>query len=195
MELPPRSMTRIGGLVSAVQQGISKKNNKPYAMLTIEDLQGTVQVLAMNENYDKYRQLFEMNKALLIIGEVNNQEDRPKIFPTEIMALEDAPKKFTKQVHLRLQAAHFTPERLTEVQGLVTSFPGKIPLFLCIRLPTGEAVFIETHEKFSVSPTRELAAEADRLFGEDTFYAKVDSSLPERKMKAWEKKSTNGDDE
>src|SRR5688500_9109112 len=134
-------MTRLGGLVSAVQQGISKKNNKPYAMITIEDLQGTVQVLAMNENYDKYRQLFEMNKALLIIGEVNNSEDSPKIFPTEIMPLEDAPKKFTKQVTLRIQAAHFPPDRLAEVQGLIAAFPGKTPLYLCIKQPTGEAIF------------------------------------------------------
>jgi hypothetical protein len=61
-------------------------------------------------------------------------------------------------------------------------------------MPTSEAVFIETHEKFSVTPTRELASEADRLFGEDTFYAKIDSSLPERKMKAWGKKATDGDE-
>jgi hypothetical protein len=136
-----------------------------------------------------------MNKALLIIGEVNNQEDRPKIFPTEIMPLEDAPKKFTKQVHLRLQAAHFTPERLTEVQGLISSFPGRVPLFLQIRMPTGEAVFIEAHERFSVLPSREFAAEADRLFGEQTFYANVDTSLPEPKRKVWEKKTSNGDED
>jgi DNA polymerase-3 subunit alpha len=192
--LPPRTMTRLGGLVSAVQQGISKKTNKPYAMLTIEDLQGTIQVLCMNENYDKYRGFFEMNKALLIIGEVNNSEDRPKIFPSEILPLEDAPKKFTKQALLRLQAAHFPPHTIDEVQSLIASHPGKIPLFLCIKMPTGEAVFIETHEKFSITPSREFAAEADRLFGEETYYAKVDTSLPERKMKAWEKKSNNGGD-
>jgi DNA polymerase-3 subunit alpha len=195
MELPPRSMTRLGGLVSGLMQGISKKNNKPYAMLTIEDLEGTFQVLAMNENYDKYRQHFEMNKPLLIIGEVNNQEDRPKIFPTEIMPLEDAPKKFTKQVHLRLQATNFTPERLGEVQGLVSSFPGRVPLFIQIKMPTGEAVFIEAHERFNVTPTRELAAEANRLFGDQTYYATVDTSLPEPKRKAWEKKTTNGDED
>ena len=57
------------------------------------------------------------------------------------------------------------------------------------------AVFIETREKFAVTPSRELANEADRLFGEETFYAKVDTTLPERKMKAWEKKSSNGDEE
>ena len=29
----------------------------------------------------------------------------------------------------------------------------------------------------------------------DAFYAKVDTTLPERKMKAWERKTANGDEE
>ncbi len=69
-QLANRTLTRIGGLVAAVQHGVSKKSNKPYAMLTLEDLQGSVQVLCMNENYDKHRELFQLNKALLVIGEV-----------------------------------------------------------------------------------------------------------------------------
>jgi len=194
-QLPTRTMTRLGGLVSAVQQGISKKSNKPYAMLTIEDLQGTIQVLCMNENYDRYRELFVPNKALLVIGEVNNGEDRPKMFPSEIIPLEDAPRKYTKQVILRLNAGHFPPHTIEEVHWLIAAHPGKIPLFLCLKMSGGEAVFIETHEKFSVSPTREFAAEVDRIFGEETYYAKVDTTLPERKMKAWEKKATSGGDD
>src|SRR5664280_185728 len=54
-QLANRSMTRIGGLIAAVQNGISKKSGKPYALVTLEDLQGSVQVLCINENYDKYR--------------------------------------------------------------------------------------------------------------------------------------------
>jgi len=46
--------------------------------------------------------LLELNKALLIVGEVNNDDGPPKMFPTEIMPLEDAPKKYTRQVHLRV---------------------------------------------------------------------------------------------
>src|SRR5204863_6022027 len=46
-QLPDRTMTRIGGMVSAVQQGVSKKSGKPYAMLTIEDLQGMISVLCI----------------------------------------------------------------------------------------------------------------------------------------------------
>src|SRR6185503_11543799 len=97
--LGSRTMTRLGGIISAVQQGMSKKSGKPYAMVTLEDLEGSFTMLCMNENYDKFRLLLEPNKALLVVGEANNDEDRPKIFPTEVMPLEDAPRKYTKQVH------------------------------------------------------------------------------------------------
>ena len=56
-------MTRIGGLVGAVQKGISKKSNKPYALATLEDLAGSVQVLCLNENYEKFIDLLVPNKA------------------------------------------------------------------------------------------------------------------------------------
>jgi len=49
-ELQTRTLTRIGGMISAVQHGISKKSGKPYAMVTLEDLEGSVQILCMNEN-------------------------------------------------------------------------------------------------------------------------------------------------
>jgi len=186
--LGARTMTRIGGIITGVQQGMSKKSGKPYAMVTLEDLEGTFTMLCMNENYDKYRSLLEANKALLVVGEVNNDEDRPKIFPTEVMLLEDAPRKFTKQVHLRLNAVHLNDEKLRTIFDLVAKFPGKCPLFLSIRQPGGEIVFIETHDKYFVAPSRELQQAVDDLLGEETYYARVDSSLPERVKRAWEKK-------
>jgi DNA polymerase-3 subunit alpha len=194
-QLPSRSLTRIGGLITVVQQGVSKKSNKPYAMVTLEDLSGSVQILCMNENYDKYRELLVLNKAILVIGEVNNGEDKPKIFPQEIMPLDEAPRRFTKQVHFRLHTAHLTPAHLESVRQLILSHPGKCPLFLCFMQPAGAVVFIETHEKFSVGPSRELQAAADELLGEETYYAKVDSSLPERTPRKWERKSDSGEPE
>jgi DNA polymerase-3 subunit alpha len=182
-ELPNRSLTRIGGLIAAAQHGVSKKNGKPYSMVTLEDLEGSVQVLVMNENYDKYRELLVLNKAILVIGEVNTGDERPKIFPQEIMPLEDAPKKFTKQVHFRLHTAHLKPEHLDAARELVAAHTGKCPLFLCFTRPTGEIIFVETHERFYVTPSRELQEAADNQFGKDTYYVKVDTSLPERQQR------------
>ncbi|HEU5070365.1 MAG TPA: DNA polymerase III subunit alpha [Verrucomicrobiae bacterium] len=190
--LPNRSMTRIGGMVGAVQSGFSKKTNKPYALVTLEDLEGSVQFLCMNENYDKYRELLVQNKALLVIGEVNTTEDKPKIFPQEILPLEDAPKKFTKQVHFRLQMAHLAPVHMEQLKELVAAHPGKCPLLLCFMRPTGGVIFVDTNERYSVTPSLALQQAADALLGEDTYYAKVDTSLPERQRRVWERKPANG---
>ena len=194
-ELPNRSQTAIGGLIAAVQNGVSKKSGKPYSMVTLEDLEGSVQILCMNENYDKYRGLLVPNKAILVIGEVNTGDDRPKIFPQEIMPLEDAPKKFTKQVHFRLHTAHLKPEQLESVRELVAAHPGKCPLLLCFMRPGGEVIFMDTNERFGVMPSLKLQQEADARFGEETYYAKVDTTLPERAPRRWERKAESGNGE
>jgi len=194
-ELPSRSLTRIGGLIAGVQHGVSKKSDKPYSMVTLEDLEGSVQVLCMNENYDKYRELLKPNKAILVVGEVNTGDERPKIFPQEIMPLEDAPKRFTKQVHLRLHTAHVKPEQLDSVREMVAAHPGKCPLLLCFMQPGGEVVFVDTNERFNVTPSLKLQQEADARFGEETYYAKVDTSLPERAPRRWERKNGNSGEE
>ena len=197
-ELPNRSLTRIGGLIAAVQQGMSKKSGKPYAMVTLEDLEGSVQILCMNENFDKYRELFVENKAILVIGEVNTGEDRPKIFPQEMMPLEDAPKKYTKQVHLRLHTAHLQPGDVAAALDLVSAYPGKCPLLLCFMRPAGGTIFMDTNERFGVAPSLKLQQAVDERFGEQTYYAKIDTTLPERAKRSWEKKTSsngNNDDE
>ena len=193
--LPNKSLTRIGGLIAAIQQGVSKKSNKPYAMVTLEDLEGTVQILCMNENYDNNRELLKLNQAILVVAEVNQGEDKPKLFPQEMMLLEDAPKKYTKQVHFRLHTAHLTSLDMPAVRDLAAAHAGRCPLFLCFLRPTGEAIFIETHEKYCVQPSLKLEKAAAERFGDDTYYAKVDTSLPERAPRRWERRSSDPGDE
>ena len=135
------------------------------------------------------------NKAVLIIGEVNNGEDKPKLFPQEIIPLEDAPRRYTRQVHLRLNTAHVDTAKLQALAGVVKANPGECPLFLCLRCPTGELVFIEVHERFSVAPSAQFQKAVEELFGEETYYAKADTTLPERAPWRWERKTENGDGE
>src|SRR6185369_4847327 len=110
---------------------------------------------------------------------VNNDEDRPKLFPQEIIPLEDAPRKYTKQVHLRLNTAHLNADNLLAARSLCEANAGRVPVFLCLRRPAGDLLFIEAHEKYFVTPSLQLQQAADELFGEETYYARVDTTLPE----------------
>jgi hypothetical protein len=82
---------------------------------------------------------------------------------------------------------------LEAVRELVAAHRGKCPLFLCFQRPGGEAIFVETHESFSVMPSLALQQAADAMFGEETYYAKVDTSLPERQQRRWERRAENGE--
>lgn len=193
-QLENRSMTRLGGMVSAVQQGFSKKTNKPYAMVTLEDLEGSVQLLLMNENCEKLKHFCVQGQAIMVVGEVNTGEDKAKIFPQDIFPLAEAPARFTRQVHWRLSEAQLQGGRLQDALGIAQNHPGRCPLFLAVRLHRGALVFIEAHERFAVSPSMELQKAVDDTFGENTYYAKVDSSLPERAARRWEKRASDGDE-
>jgi DNA polymerase III subunit alpha len=190
--LANHTMTRLGGLVTEVQKGISKKSGKPYAMVTLEDMAGSVQILLLNDNYEKFINLLTPNAALLVTGEVNRSEDKPKIFPQEIVPLQDAPHLYTRQVHLRLQTAHLKPADLDAARALIEAHPGKCPLFLCLKWPGGKIVFIEAHQNYSVKPSAALEQAVDKMYGEDTYYAKVDATLPQRTPRQWEKKAYGG---
>jgi hypothetical protein len=47
---------------------------------------------------------------------------------------------------------------------------------------------MEAHEKFAVAPSRALQQAANDQFGEETYYVKVDTSLPERAPRRWERR-------
>ncbi len=192
MELEDRSMTRIGGYVASIQQGFSKKSGKPYAMMTLEDLEGTFQVLVMNDNFDKFKHLLESNKALMVIGEVNNAEDRPKFFPQEIMPLGDALRKFTDQIYLRVDSAHLDRGKLQHALEIAEANKGRCPLFLRVRMAGGEQVYIEASDRYAVNPSQELRTAFNELLGSDVYYAKVNHTLPEREKPAWMRRNGNG---
>ena len=193
--LPNRTVTRVGGLVTEVRRGVSKKSDRPYLIATLDDLAGTVELLCTGDNYDQHAQALVPNATVMVIGEVSNSEDGSKIFPQEILPLADAQRRFTKQVHLRLHLARLQPESLEVVRQLAEAHPGKTPLLLCLRRADGAAVFMETNERFNVAPSTDLQRAADELFGKETYYVKVDSTLPEPVRRKWDRRPANGHDE
>jgi DNA polymerase III subunit alpha len=111
------------------------------------------------------------------------------------MPLEEVPGRFTRQVHLRLHTAHLTPKSIEALGEVVAAHPGKCPVMLCFVRTTGEVIFLETHERFSVKPSAQLQQTIDNLFGENTYYAKVDTTLPERAARRWERRADDNGDE
>ena len=179
-ELTGGTLTRIGGLVTSMNQGISRKNGKPYALLTLEDMkESTFQVLCTNDTFDNHRELFRNDLPLLAVGEVDNSDDVPKIFPRNLMPLEEAPQRLTEQVFFNVppQSEHSV---LTDLDELIKEHRGSCPLLLCFPLEGAATTILELHERFHVCPSLKLEADCNRLLGEKAYSVKVQPLPPKR---------------
>ena len=59
-------------------------------------------------------------------------------------------------------------------------------------MPTGPVAFLECNEHFSVLPSVELEEAVNAVLGPGAYYAKADTSLPERAPRKWERRSGGG---
>ncbi len=189
--VPSRTITRLGGILGAVQLGFSKKSGKPYAILTLEDLQGSAQLLCMNEAYDKYRELFVAGNRVFVVGEVGASDDRPKIFPMEILPLEQVPARWTLQVHLRFRITQHAASQVAAARDVVREHSGTCPLYLCFQRPDGGVAFVEANDRYRVRPSLEFHQKIDALLGTGAYYAKANLELPERAKRRWENSDGN----
>jgi len=173
-QLQEGQATRIGGIVSKLQPKMTKQG-KPMAIVTLEDLDGSVEILVFPDAYARCSMHLRADAAVFVCGTVNLREDKPKIFADQIIPLDEVPKQFTKAVHIRLPAETTEEAALTRVREALQAHQGNVPVMFCFMYDDGKLVFIETHDNFSVTPSEALVQELERILGEDTVWLKVDT--------------------
>jgi DNA polymerase-3 subunit alpha len=173
-QLQDGQMTRIGGIVSKLAPKTTKQG-KPMAIMTLEDLDGSVEVIVFPESYAKFGSTLKVDTAIFVCGMANLREDKPKIVADQIIPLDDVPKRFTKAVHIRLAAETTEESALARVHEIIGAHKGAVPVLFCFMFPDGKLVFLEAHEHFAVSPTQQFVADVEAILGEDSVWLKVDA--------------------
>ncbi len=83
----------IGGMIAAKTIKTTKKNQM-MAFLTIEDMEGSVEVVLFPKDYEKYRPWLTEERKLFIRGRVSvSEEAQGKLICEQIVAFEDVPRE------------------------------------------------------------------------------------------------------
>jgi DNA polymerase-3 subunit alpha len=173
-ELEDRAETRLGGVIIAMDKKISKKDQRPWAILEVEDLDGSVEVMVYSDAYEKARACLVPEKAVLIQGRVQRQEEEsPRIVATEIFPLDDAPRRLGQAVHIHIPNTRFEEEHLEQLRDLLQGQPGPVPVCICIEQATGETVFLRTGHEFCINPAHDLLQRIRHLVGEQSVSIKI----------------------
>ena len=82
----------LGGLIESINTRITRKGEN-MAILSVEDLYGSMEVIVFPQAYEKYRSLLEVNNAVIIKGRAQVSEDESKMIASDIYSMESFVQK------------------------------------------------------------------------------------------------------
>jgi len=157
----------LGGILSKVKFTTTRKTGEKMAIVTLEDLDGTVETLVFPSTFAKAANLVKQDAIVFVKGRVSLREEEPKILASEIAPLEAVRMKYTRTVIIDLLTAGLETLTLDRLKKVLSRYPGSIPVYLNFKKPDGERTLVSIAKNFSVEPHEGLVRDIEKLFGAD----------------------------
>jgi DNA polymerase-3 subunit alpha len=160
------SEIKIGGIICAIREKTTKRGEK-MAILSLEDLEGIVEVLVFPETYREIRGDLDTQAPVLLIGRVDSDETSTKVIAEEICRMENVRERLAKSVHIQVRMELMTASDIAELRRTLQKHAGEKKGYLhLVREGDYEAV-VALPEGFGIAPSLDLARELKGRFGYD----------------------------
>ena len=162
----------IGGLVQSLKEIITKKGDK-MAFVTLEDLDGTCEIVVFSDLYKKAFELLAKDTAIFVKGRINLREDVAKIVASEILPLGEASQKLTRVLTIDLSTAGLDKDTLQRLRDILLAHKGNTPVYLTFKDPLGKRTILSSGESFRVNSSEELFDAVEGILGESAIHVKT----------------------
>ncbi|MBN1479208.1 DNA polymerase III subunit alpha [candidate division KSB1 bacterium] len=154
-EQKDQTPARICGIISDVKMHMDRKK-RPMAFFKVEDFTGSIEGLAFADAYETYRAYIYVDSMVVISGRINAREgSEPKLIVNEVYTLEEARKKFTRNLVLSVETDHVNTNLLDEVRTILDVHRGEIPVYINMKTP-GNGTYVLKSRSLKIKPTLEL---------------------------------------
>ncbi len=162
-ELADRAQFRIAGALVQIEKKFTKREGKPFAVVWLEDLTGTLEVVLWNEVYNEVAMTLALGRVAALKGTIEKRDDTVRATAQKLVLL--TPEKANGAVAAARMAEsdlllHFsaaaTRDELREVREILTSSPGPRRVQLVFGRPNGQPLRVDAGADYNVTVTREL---------------------------------------
>jgi DNA polymerase-3 subunit alpha len=157
----------LGGIISKVKFTVTRRTNEKMAIVTLEDLDGLVEVLVFPATFSKSAGMVKQDAIVFVKGRANLREEEPKIIANEVAAIESVRMKYTRAVTVDLLTMGLDPATLEKLKKVLTRYPGRIPVYLRFAKPDGKKTLVSIGNNFCVEPHEGLLRDVEKIFGAD----------------------------
>ena len=147
---------RLAGLLTAVEKKFTKKDGRPFGIITLEDDSGTLEMTAWDETFTRHETLLKAGNVLSCTVKIVPREGTTRATASDFREL--SPKASKKPVRLRLDRTLLREDDLPHISQVIRKHHGKRSLILEIVTSDGVAVPIQLGAEFSVGEEQSLRA-------------------------------------
>ncbi len=152
----------IAGLITGIQRKVTRQGAS-WAIITLEDLTGAIDVMAFSNTYNQYATMMGEDVIVLVKGRVDRREEVPKFILME-MSLPDLHQERKGPLVITLPLARCTPPVVERMKEVLRSHPGTTDVHLRLESAT-ENTLVTIDEGLKVSATASLSADLKALLG------------------------------
>ena len=154
----------IGGLITQIQRKVSKQGT-PWAIVTVEDLDGAIDVLFFSNAYANHGVNLVEDRIVAIRGRVDKREEQPRISALDL-TLPDLKQIPTGPLVISMEMSRCTPPAIDRMNEILRSHPGAREVHL--RLVDGEKkTVLKLDEGLKVTSSPSLSADLKTVLGPD----------------------------
>jgi len=158
----------IVGIIMSVRRQITK-NNKQMAFVTLEDLDGTIDLIIFTEALSACSEKLNEGRIVWVKGVISNR-DNVCIRVDEMLLMDELRKKLITSVHVKLSIDPSKQPVLKSLKDICLSNRGDCPLFLHLRTPSFSDIVVQANPDTSVAPTDSFIAQVEQLAGEQSVW-------------------------
>ena len=179
---------RIGGIISSMKIRHSKKNQAPWAIISLEDFGSSIECLAYSKTYEEYGKIIAEDAPVFIEGYISLKDDEntPKIIATKIVPIAKVVEEYTKEIHVRIYQEKVSASDLNHLKVLLQKHPGKTDVILAVICTTKEIAFVKAGKEFCIDFSNELEEKIRALFDNESVLVKPDTTVPKREKNNYE---------
>ena len=165
----PGLSVEIPCVVTKVDKRISRRDNSEWAKITVEDFQGTADVLAFKDNWVKSQEMLTQDSAVILKGKISNRErdeENPPIFLDEVVSMDEVPNSGQMTVEINLQKnSGLIDGTLSQIKETLINHPGNAPLELWLNDQDNGIPIRMRSRTLYIDPSPETLEELGELFG------------------------------
>jgi len=171
-ELDDRAQFRAAGAITQIDKKFTRKEGKPFAIVWIEDLTATLEVVVWNDVYVKVSDALGPGRVVEIEGTVDARGDSLRAMAQKVKVLsaenpngsanERSTTPFEEPAVLLQFSPATTKDELREVREILASSPGQRRVQLLFDRPAGNPLRVDAGADFRVDLTRELEEKLSR---------------------------------